>query len=121
MADARQPNFATALTAVLAGRVVSIWFSAVAVGLAPRTSVEAWAILTSLAGALGVKLVLRLLRYECPFAFAAAALLVAHIAGLALVQAMPDLSGRIFSTVPGLIVATFIVQMSAAHRRTAVH
>jgi hypothetical protein len=118
MADARQPNFATALMAVLGGSAVSAWFSAAAVGVAPRTSGEAWAILTSLAGAVGLKLVLRCLRYSCPFAFAAAALLAAHVAGLALEQAMPDLS-RLVASFPGLVLATFVVQLSTAHRRTA--
>jgi hypothetical protein len=119
MADARQPSFATALLAVLGGSALSTWFSALAVGVAPSTSAEAWAILTSLAGAVGVKLLLRLVRYDCPYAFAAAALLAGHVAGLALVQAMPDLGGHVFSRVPGVILATFVVQLSSTQRRAA--
>jgi hypothetical protein len=116
MIDARQPNFATALLAVLAGSAVSAWFAAAAVGVAPETNVEAWAILTSLVGAVGLKLALRVLRYSCPFAFAAGALLAAHVAGLALAQAMPDLD-HLVAGFPGLVLATFVVQVSAAHRR----
>jgi hypothetical protein len=120
MADASQPNFATALMAVLAGSAVSAWFSAAAVGAAPETSAEAWTILTCLVGAFGLKLVLRLLRFSCPFAFAAGALLAGHVATLALEQAMPDLD-RLVASFPGLILATFIVQVSAAHRRTITY
>jgi hypothetical protein len=120
MADASQPNFLTALLAVLAGSAVSAWFSAAAVGAAPETSAEAWTILTCLVGALGLKVVLRLLRYSCPFAFAAGALLGGHVATLALKQAMPDLD-RIVAGFPGLVLATFVVQVSAAHRRSATY
>src|SRR5438552_18464832 len=74
MAD-HQPSFGTALVAVLAGGVVSSWISALFIGFAPATSPEAWAIVTSLAGGVGVKAVLRVLHYEVPFAFAAGAVL----------------------------------------------
>jgi hypothetical protein len=120
MADPRQPNFATALMAVLAGSAVSAWFSAAALGVAPETSTEAWAILTSLVGAVALKAVLRLLRYSCPFAFAAAALLGGHVATLALAQAMPDLD-HLVASFPGLVLATFIVQVSAGHRRATIY
>src|SRR3954449_10062677 len=70
MADARQPSFATALVAVLAGAAISAWIAALFVGAAPSTSVEAWAILTSICGAVGVKAMLRILKYDVPFAFA---------------------------------------------------
>jgi len=62
MVDARQPSFGTALVAVLAGGAISSWMSAAFVGIAPTTSVEAWAILTSIGGAVGVKAVLRVLK-----------------------------------------------------------
>jgi hypothetical protein len=120
MADASQPNFLTALVAVLAGSAVSAWFSAAALGFAPETSEEAWAIVSALVGAVGLKLVLRVLRYSSPFAFAAGALLGAHVAKLALVQAMPDLD-HLVASFPGLVLATFIVQTSAAHRRSATY
>jgi hypothetical protein len=121
MDDARHPSFGTALMAALAGSVVSTWASAAAAGYAPDTSVEAWAILTSIFGALGVKLALRVLRYNCPFAFAAGALLAGHVGSLALVQAMPDLDGRVFAGFPGLVVAAFVVQISAAPRRAPTY
>src|SRR2546423_1035518 len=63
MAD-HQPSFGTALVAVLVGGVVSSWISALFIGFAPATSPEAWAILTSLAGGVGVKAVLRVMHYE---------------------------------------------------------
>src|SRR5215475_14662235 len=59
MADTSQPSFPIALTAVLAGGAISSWISAAFVGLAPETSVEALAILTSAVGAVFVKIVLR--------------------------------------------------------------
>jgi hypothetical protein len=130
MADARQPNFGTALVAVLAGGVVSSWISALFVGVAPYMSVEMWSIVTSLFGAIGIKLVLRLLNYDCPFAFAAGALLAGRVASLALVQAMPDLAGHelpvfpsfgVFSALPGLVLAAFVVQISAGRRRVATY
>ena len=122
MADAGQPSFATALTAVLAGGAVSSWTAAIFVGFAPTTSVESWAILTSICGAVGVKVLLRILKYDVPFAFAAGALLAGRVVSLALVQMMPDLGGHalaafpsygLFSSFPSIVVSTFIVQMSA--------
>jgi uncharacterized membrane protein YeaQ/YmgE (transglycosylase-associated protein family) len=75
MADARQPGFVTALVAVAVGGVVSSWISALFQGFAPATSMESGAILTSVFGAVGVKLVLRVLGYDVAFVFAAGALL----------------------------------------------
>ena len=57
MADTSQPSFSIALMAVLAGGAISSWLSAAFVGLAPATSVELWAILTSIVGAVFVKIV----------------------------------------------------------------
>ena len=94
MADTSQPSFAIALTAVLAGGAISSWISEAFVGLAPTTSIEVWAILTSVVGAVFVKIVLRSLKYDIPIAFAAGALMAGRLAGLALVQAFPDLQGH---------------------------
>ena len=130
MVDARQPNFGTALVAVLAGGALSSWMIALFVGFAPATSVEAWAILTSLAGAVGVKLVLRILKYDIPFAFAAGALLAGRVASMALVQFMPDLGGHalaafpsygLFSSFPSIVLSTFLVQMSAGRTSAATY
>jgi hypothetical protein len=130
MADARQPNFGTALVAVLAGGAVSSWIAALFVGFAPETNVEAWAILTSIGGAVGVKAVLRILKYEIPFAFAAGALLAGRVASLALVQFMPDLGGHslpafpsygLFSSFPSIVLSTFLVQMSAGRTSAATY
>jgi hypothetical protein len=130
MADANQPSFGTALVAVLAGGVASSWISALFIGFAPATSPEAWAILTSLAGGVGVKAVLRLLHYDVPFAFAAGALLAGRVASLALVQAMPDLGGHtipalptygLFSSFPSLVLSAFLVQISAGRGRTVTY
>jgi hypothetical protein len=130
MVDARQPSFGTALVAVLAGGAISSWLTALFIGFAPATSTEAWAILTSICGAVGVKLVLRFLKYEVPFAFAAGALLAGRIASLALVQLMPDLGGHpipafpaygLFSTFPSLALSAFIVQISAARTRPVTY
>jgi hypothetical protein len=130
MADARQPTFGTALVAVLAGGAISAWVSAAFVGLAPSTSVEAWAILSSLCGAIGVKAVLRVLKYDVAFAFAAGALMAGRVASLALVQTMPDLGGHalpgfpaygLFSSFPSLVLSAWLVQISAARNRTVVY
>jgi hypothetical protein len=130
MVDARQPNFGTALVAVLAGGALSSWMIALLVGFAPATSVEAWAILTSLGGAVGVKLVLRILKYDIPFAFAAGALLAGRVASMALVQLMPDLGGHalaafpsygLFSSFPSIVLSTFLVQMSAGRTSAATY
>jgi hypothetical protein len=130
MADARQPSFGTALVAVLAGGVVSFWMAALFVGFAPATSPEAWSILTSLAGAVGVKLVLRMLGYDVPFAFAAGALLAGRVVSLALVQTMPDLAGHelpvfpafgVFSAFPSLVLSAWIVQICSGRRRAATY
>ncbi|HYY63627.1 MAG TPA: hypothetical protein VE688_03365 [Gaiellaceae bacterium] len=130
MVDARQPNFGTALVAVLAGGALSSWMIALFVVFAPATSVEAWAILTSLAGAVGVKLVLRILKYDIPFAFAAGALLAGRVASMALVQFMPDLGGHalaafpsygLFSSFPSIVLSTFLVQMSAGRTSAATY
>jgi hypothetical protein len=121
MAD-HQPSFGIALVGVLAGGVVSSWIAGLFIGLAPASSPEAWAIVTSLAGGVGVKAVLRLLRYDIPFAFAAGALLAGRVVSIALVQAMPDLGGHairvlptygLFSSFPALVLSAFLVQISA--------
>ena len=126
MADARQPSFGIALCAALAGGAISAWISAAFVGVAPATSVEAWAILTSLCGALGVKIVLRTLKYDIAFAFAAGALMAGRVAALALVQVMPDLGDHaipglpsygLFSSFPSLVLSAWLSQISAARRR----
>ncbi len=130
MADTRQPNFGTALVAVLAGGAVSSWISALFVGFAPSTSVEMWAILTSIFGAVGVKLVMRILGYDCPLAFAAGALLAGRVVSLALVQAMPDLGGHVipalpsyglFSSFPSLVLSAWIVQMTTGRTRAVTY
>jgi hypothetical protein len=130
MADARQPSFATALVAVLAGGAISSWITALFIGAAPSTSVEAWAILSSICGAVGVKAVLRILKYDVPFAFAAGALLAGRVASLALVQLMPDLGGHslgafpsygLFSSFPSIVLSALLVQMSAGRTRTITY
>jgi hypothetical protein len=128
MADARQPSFGTAFLAVLAGAAISSWLAALFVGFAPASSPEAWSILTSLFGAVGVKLVLRVLGYEVPLAFAAGALLAGRVASLALVQSMPDLGGDqlvpsygVLSTVPSLVLSAFLVQICSARTRVETY
>jgi hypothetical protein len=130
MADSRQPSFGIALCAVLAGGALSAWISAAFVGVAPATSVEAWAILTSLCGAIGLKLVLRALKYEIAFAFAAGALMAGRIVSLALVQTMPDLGGHmipgfptygLFSSFPSLVLSAWLVQISAGRTRIVTY
>jgi hypothetical protein len=130
MADAGQPTFGTALIAVLAGGAISSWISAAFVGLAPTTSVESWTILTSICGAIGVKAVLRVLKYDVPFAFAAGALMAGRLASIALVQAMPDLGGHalpgfsaygLFSSFPSLVLSAWLVQISAGRTRFVAH
>jgi hypothetical protein len=130
MADATQPNFGTAMIAVLAGGAISAWVSAAFMGLAPETSAEAWAILTSICGAVGVKLVLRAFKFNMPFAFAAGALMAGRVVSLALVQTMPDLGGHaipafptygLFSSFPSLVLSAWLVQISAGRARRAVY
>src|SRR6266566_3091042 len=130
MADARQPTFGTALVAVLAGGAISSWISAAFIGIAPATSVEAWAILTSICGAVGVKVVLRALKFNVPFAFAAGALMAGRVVSLALVQTMPDLGGHaipafptygLFTSFPSLVLSAWLVQSSAGRIRTIVY
>jgi hypothetical protein len=130
MVDARQPSFGTALLAVLAGGAISSWMSAAFVDVAPRTSVEAWAILTSICGAIGVKAVLRVLKYDVAFAFAAGALMAGRVASLMLVQTMPDLGGHalpgfpaygLFSSFPSLVLSAWLVQISAARTRVVTY
>ena len=130
MADTSQPSFAMALTAVLAGGAISAWISEAFVGLAPTTSIEGWAILTSIVGAVFVKIVLRSLKYDVPIAFAAGALMAGRLAGLALVQAFPDLQGYaipgfsaygLFSSFPTLVLSVWLVQISAGRMRRIVY
>jgi hypothetical protein len=130
MADTSQPSFPIALTAVLAGGAISFWISAAFVGLAPPTSVEGWAIVTSVVGAVFVKIVLRTLKYDVPIAFAAGALMAGRLAGLALVQAFPDLQGHaipglsaygLFSGFPTLVLSAWLVQISAGRMRRIVY
>jgi len=129
MAD-HQPSFGIALVAVLAGGVVSSWIAGLFIGFAPASSPEAWAIVTSLAGGVGVKAVMRLLRFEIPFAFAAGALLAGRVVSIALVQAMPDLGGHgvpglptygLFSSFPSLVLSAFLVQISSGRGRVITY
>ena len=129
MAD-HQPSFGTALVAVLAGGVVSSWIAALFIGFAPASSPEAWAIVTSLAGGVGVKAALRLLRYDVPLALAAGALLAGRVVSIALVQGMPDLGGHaipalptygLFSSFPALVLSAFLVQISSGRGRVVTY
>ena len=128
MADARQPGFQTALVAVAAGGLVSAWITGVLASDYPATSSAAWAILTSILGGAGVKLVLRVLGYEIAYTFAAGALLAGRLAGLLLVQAMPDLGGHawpelptlgLYSSFPSLLLSAWIVQLTGGRSRPA--
>ena len=130
MADTSQPSFATALTAVLAGGAVSAWVSAGLVGLMPTSSVESWTILTSVVGALFVKTVLRVLKFDIPILFAVGALMAGRLAGLALVRAFPDLGGHaipgfaaygLLSSFPSLVLSVWLVQISAGRMRRIVY
>jgi hypothetical protein len=130
MAHTEQPTFASALAAVLAGAAVSAWISAAFVGVDPQSSIEAWAILTSVFGAVLLKLVLRVLKFDIALAFAAGGLMAGRLAGLALVQTMPDLAGHaipgfptfgLFSTFPSLILSAWLVQISAGRVRAIVY
>ena len=130
MADTSQPSFPIALTAVLAGGAISSWIAAAFVGLTPATSVESWAILTSVVGAVFVKIVLRTLKYDVPIAFAAGALMAGRLAGLALVQAFPDLQGHaipglsaygLYSGFPTLVLSAWLVQISSGRMRRIVY
>jgi uncharacterized membrane protein YeaQ/YmgE (transglycosylase-associated protein family) len=130
MAHARQPSFVTALTAVLAGAALSSWITAAFVGLAPDSNVEAWAILTSLCGAVVVKVVLRILKYEVPLAFAAGALMAGRLFSIAIVQTVPDLGGHtiadlptfgLFTSFPTLVLSAWLVQISAGRTRTVFY
>jgi hypothetical protein len=130
MADARQPTFGISLIAVLAGGAISSWISVAFVDIAPATSVEAWAILTSICGAVGVKLVLRFLKYDVAIAFAAGALMAGRLVSLVLVQAMPDLGGHampgfpaygLFSSFPSLVLSAWLVQISAGRIRALMY
>src|SRR5205814_6671118 len=60
MAD-HQPSFGIALVAVLAGGVVTSWIAGLFIGFDAASSPEAWAIVTSIAGGVAVKAVLRIL------------------------------------------------------------
>ena len=130
MADTSQPSFATALAAVPAGGAVSAWVSAGFVGLMPTTSVESWTILTSVVGAVFVKTVLRVLKFDIPILFAVGALMAGRLAGLALVQAFPDLGGHaipgfaaygLLSSFPSLVLSVWLVQISAGRMRRIVY
>jgi hypothetical protein len=130
MADTSQPSFSIALAAVLAGGAISFWISAAFLGLSPATGVEALAILTSVVGAVFVKVVLRTLKFDIPLPFAAGALMAGRLAGLALVQAFPDLQGHaipglsaygLFSTFPTLILSAWLVQISSGRMHRLVY
>jgi uncharacterized membrane protein YeaQ/YmgE (transglycosylase-associated protein family) len=130
MADARQPSFGTALVAVLAGGALSSWITATFVGLAPDTSVESWAILTSICGAVVIKVVLRVLKYDVAFPFAAGALMAGRLFSIALVQAIPDLGGHtipalptygLFSSFPSLVLSAWLLQISAGKTRAVFY
>jgi hypothetical protein len=98
LVDARQPGFGTALLAVVAGGALSSWIASFIVEANPTANIEALAILTSLCGAVAIKAVLKLLKFEIAFPFAAGALLAGRVASLAVVQLMPDLGGH---AIPG--------------------
>jgi len=130
LVDARQPGFGTALLAVVAGGALSSWIASFIVEANPTASIEALAILTSLCGAVAIKAVLKLLKFEIAFPFAAGALLAGRVVSLAVVQLMPDLGGHaipgfpaygLFSTFPSLVLSAWLVQICAARRRTVTY
>ena len=130
LVDARQPGFGTALLAVVAGGALSSWIAAFVVDVNPTASIEALAILASLCGALALKAILKILKFEIAFAFAAGALLAGRVVSLAVVQLMPDLGGHaipgfpaygLFSSFPSLVLSAWLVQLCAGRRRTVTN
>ena len=77
-----------------------------------------------------MKLVLRALKFEIAFAFAAGALMAGRVVSLVLIQTMPDLGGHtipgfptygLFSSFPSLVLAAWLVQISTGRRRAIVY
>lgn len=125
-AETDSPSFALALVAVLAGGAVSSWLSAVFVAYTSFLTATAWTVVTSMVGAVGVKLVLRVLGYEIGIVAAVAALVAGSIVRLVLVTALPASSGPavpllpnfgMLFGLPSLLLSAWIVQ-NTAHSST---
>jgi hypothetical protein len=126
MSERLQPSFGAALVAVLAGGTVSSWFSAVFVGFAPYLSAEAWWPVSVVVGAVVIKLSLRILGYDTWLGSGAASLLAGRLVGDWLMHFAPGASGPalpilpafgVFGGVPSLLVAAFLVHLTATRSR----
>jgi hypothetical protein len=129
MSERLQPSFGAALVAVLAGGTVSSWFSAVFAGLAPYLSADAWWLLSVIVGAVVIKLSLRILGYDTWLGSGAAALLAGRLVGEWVIHFAPGASGPalpilpafgVFGGLPSLVVAAFLIHLTATRSRAAV-
>jgi hypothetical protein len=120
------PGFGLALVAVLAGGAISSWIAALFVGFAPFMSNTAWMIVTSVFGAVGVKLVLQLLGHDIGVIAATAALAVGSLVSVVLLTAMPRAAAGpgipllpaagVMTSLPGLLLSAFLIQNLARSR-----
>jgi len=114
------PNFVTALVSVLVGSALAAWFFG-RLAEAPYLGREGWTIVACVAGALGVKVVLRSVGYDDPFLAAAGALLATRVLSAALAGAvsssvdspLPLVPYGLFPGLPCLVLGALIVQMTA--------
>jgi hypothetical protein len=129
MSERLQPSFGAALVAVLAGGTISSWFSALFVGFAPYMSADAWWLASVVVGAIVIKLSLRVLGYDTWLGSGAAALLAGRLVGVWLMHFTPGANGPalpilpafgVFGGLPSLVVAAFLVHLTATRSRQAV-
>jgi hypothetical protein len=129
MSERLQPGFGAALIAVLAGGSISSWVSAIFVGFSPYVSADVWWFASVVVGAIVVKLSLRVLGYDAWIGAGAAALLAGRVVGDWLVHFAPGANGPalpilpafgVFGGIPSLLVAAFLVQLTATRSRQAV-
>ena len=129
MSELLQPSFGAAVVAVLAGGTISSWFSALFVGFAPYVNADVWWLVSVVVGAVVIKLSLRVLGYDSWLGSGAAALLAGRLVGAWLVHFAPGASGPalpllpafgVSGGLPSLVVAAFLVHLTATRRRETV-
>ncbi len=117
--DSYGPSFGIALAAVLIGGFITGFFESLLFNVAPLVPRTVWTVSTSVLGAVGLRMALRMFGYEIGLLAAVCASVVGSVVSLVLRSALLGASGPALfpllsvSGFAGIFVTTWIVQNMA--------
>jgi hypothetical protein len=118
-----QPSFALAIVAVLVAGFATSYLAMLFIGFTPYLGRNTWYLLTSLVGAVALRILLRAIGYEIPYLAAFFALLIGSLISLGLARWIPAATGPtapylpafgLVAAIPSLLLSAWIVQLTAS-------